>query len=103
MYIVIYARSKVLTVITVAIMYHQAIKLGGWYWHKLLCIHVDRGKNMSVYKMTELAIKKLERFTNRIELIRGIHMIAIDEIGQTLAKLDNLIDNIFKVVCGINV
>ena len=30
-------------------------------------------------------------------------MIANDEIGQTPAKFDNLIDNIFKFVCGMNV
>ena len=30
-------------------------------------------------------------------------MIANDKIGQTLAKFDNMIDNIFKVFCGINV
>ena len=36
MYIVIYAFSKGLTVITVAMMFHQAIQLGGWHWNKLL-------------------------------------------------------------------
>ena len=30
-------------------------------------------------------------------------MIDYDEIGQTTAKFDNMIDNIFKVVCGMNV
>ena len=29
-------------------------------------------------------------------------MIANDKIGQTPAKFDNVIDNIFKAVCGIN-
>ena len=31
MYIVIYARSKGLTVITVSIMCHRVIQLGGWH------------------------------------------------------------------------
>ena len=35
MYIVIYYRSKGLTVIKVAMMCHQAIQLGGWNWHKI--------------------------------------------------------------------
>ena len=52
--------------------------------------------------MIELAIQKLERFKDRIEFIRSIHMIANDKIGQTPAKFDNVIDNIFKVVCGMN-
>ena len=30
-------------------------------------------------------------------------MISNDKIGQTPAKFDNVIDNIFKVVCGMNV
>ena len=52
MYIVIYARSNVLTVITVAIMCHQSIQLGGCHWRKPFCIPVDRGNNMSVYQIT---------------------------------------------------
>ena len=35
MYIVIYDRSKGLTVITVAMMFHLKIQLGGWHCHKL--------------------------------------------------------------------
>ena len=81
MYILIYARSKGLRVITVAIMCHWAIQLGGWNLHKLLWIPVDRGKNISVYRMTELAIKKLERFPDIIEFIQSIHMISNDKIG----------------------
>ena len=49
MYIVIYDQSKGLTVITVAMMCHRAIQLGGWHWHKHLCISVDCGNKMSVY------------------------------------------------------
>ena len=30
-------------------------------------------------------------------------MIANEKIGQNPDKFDNVIDNIFKVVCGINV
>ena len=29
-------------------------------------------------------------------------MVANDEIGQTPSKFDNFIDNIFRVVCGMN-
>ena len=48
MYIVIYAHSKGLNVITVAMMCHREIQLSGWNWNKLLCIPVDPGNNMSV-------------------------------------------------------
>ena len=103
MYILIYARSKGLNVITVAMMCHQAVQLGGWNWHQLLSIPVDRGSNIFVYQMTKLAIQKLSRFPNRIEFIQTIHMISNDKIVQTPAEFDNVMDNIFKVVCGINV
>ena len=49
MYIVVYARSKYLIVIKVAMMRHQEIHLDGWHWHKILCITVDRGNSMSIY------------------------------------------------------
>ena len=104
MYIVLYARSKGLNVITCAMMCHRAIQLGGWHWHKLLCIPVDRGNNMSVYRMTEVAIEKLERrHPMRIAFIRSLDMIANDEIGQSPAEIDNVIDNILKLVCRVNV
>ena len=102
MYIVIYDRSKGLAVVTDSMMCHRAIQLGGFHWNKLLCIPVDCGNTMSVYRMTELAIQKLECFLNIIEFIRSIHIIANDNIGQTPAKFDNLIDNIFKVFCVMN-
>ena len=58
-YIVIYAHSKGLTLITVAMICHREIQLGGWHWHKILCMPVYCGDNMSVYQITELAIHKL--------------------------------------------
>ena len=84
-------------------MLHQSIQLGGGYWNKLLCIPVDSDNNIYVYQMTELAIQKLERFPNKIEFFWSIHMVANGEIGQTPTRFDNVIDNIFKVVCVINV
>ena len=78
-------------------MRHQAIQIGGFHCHQRLCIPVYRGNNMSVYQMVELDIHRLERFPNIIEFIRSIHMIANDKIGQTPAKFDNVIDNIFEV------
>ena len=78
-------------------------KIGGWHCHNLLCIPVDRGNNMSKYQMTELAIKKPERFPNRIEFIWSIHVVVNKENGQTPAKFDNVIDNIFMVVCGVTI
>ena len=103
MYIVIYSRSKGLTVITFSMMCHRAIQLVGCHWNKLLCIPVYRSNKISVYQMTELAIKKLEHFPNIIEFIWSIRMIYNDKIGQTPEEFDHVIDNIFKVVCGMNV
>ena len=96
-YIVIYSPSKGLAVITVAMICHQAIQLGGWHWHKIVCITVDLGNNMSVNQMTELAIHKLERYPDIIKFIWSIHMITNDEFGKTPTKFYNVIDNIFKL------
>ena len=51
MFIVIYDHSKGLTVITFDMMYHRAIQLGGWHWHKLICIRVDCVSKMPVCRM----------------------------------------------------
>ena len=48
---------------------------------------------MSVYRITELVIQKLERFPERIEFILSIHITANSEIGQTPDEFDNVIDN----------
>ena len=53
--------------------------------------------------MTELSIHKLYRFSNRFDFISSIHMLFNDEIDQTTAKFDNVVDNIFKAVCCMNV
>ena len=103
MYVVLYARSKGLTVITVALMAHRAIQLGGWHWHKLLCIPVDRNNNMSVCRTTELAWQKLDRHPQRKEFVKSIHVFFNDEIGQKNAELDNVIDNLSRLVSNNNV
>ena len=38
MFLMIYAILRGLNVISVAMMAHRAIQLGGWHWHKLLRI-----------------------------------------------------------------
>ena len=104
MYVVIYARSKGLTVVSVAMMSHRAIQLGGIHWHKLLGIPVDRSNNMSVFRMTELAIQKLEKYhPMRIKFAKMIDIFAVDELGQSSAQFDNVTDNILRVACGVNI
>jgi len=103
MYMAMYARSQGLTVITIAMMSHRAIQLRGWHWHKLLCIPVDKSNNMSVYRRTELVINKLKRHPKRLEFLKSINLICNDEIGQTQAEFDNVIDNILKLVSHINI
>ena len=45
MYVMLYARSQGLTIMSTAMMAHRACQLGGWHWHKLLSSawpHMDR-------------------------------------------------------------
>ena len=51
---------------------------------------------MSIYRIIELSIWKLEFYPNIIEFIWSIHMITNGKIGQNPAKFDNVIDNISK-------
>ena len=44
----------------------RSIQLGGWHFDKLSCIPIDRGNNISVYQITELAIEKLELFQTEL-------------------------------------
>ena len=53
--------------------------------------------------MIELSIDKLERYPNKIDFIWSIHIDANYKIGQTLSVLDNVINNISKVVCSMNI
>ena len=86
MYLVLHARSKGLTVVTVALMAHRAMQLGGCHWHKLLCILVDRTNNIHVCRTTELAWQKLDRHPYRKEFVKSMHMIFNDEVGQKMLK-----------------
>ena len=89
--------------IKVSIIFHKVIQLDGWCWHKLLCMPVDSGNYISVYQTTDLAIHKLKPFPYIIEFISSTRIIANAKIGQTPAKFDNVIGNIFKAFCGMNV
>jgi len=50
MFLVLYIRSKELSIITIAMIAHYVIQLSSWYWYKLLCILVDRSNNISVFR-----------------------------------------------------
>ena len=103
MCLVLYALSNVLTIITVELMDHRATQLGGLNWHEFLCIPVDRTNIMSVFRLTGLAWKKLDCHPQRKEFVKNIHVIFNDEIGQNNDKIDNFIDNIFRLVSNNNV
>ena len=101
---VIYARSKGLTVITIAMMSHRAIQLGSIHWHKLLCVPVDRLNNMSTYRQTEIAINKMElHHPMHLKFLKSIDVLATDEIGQSSSEFDNVCDNIIRIICAANV
>ena len=49
MSLVFHAYSKVLVLVTVVLVSHRAMQLGGYHWHKLLYVPVDINNNMSVF------------------------------------------------------
>ena len=103
MYLAIYTRSRGLTIINAAMMAHRAIQLGVWHWHKLLRIPVDRTNNISVVKMTEIAIERLGKYPERIKFIKSINLFISDEICQRSAEFDDIIDSICRIIRRLNV
>ena len=100
-YIILYAASKGLTIVTTAIMSKRAIFLGGIHWHQLLCIpHTTNG--LSVHRTAELAICKLLRDPVKLDFIRCLDVIAADELGQLDDKFMGVTNLIFKQIRGSN-
>ena len=87
MCVILYAMSRGLTVISTAMMAHRAIKLGGIHWHKLLSIPVDRTNNMSVARMTEVAIERLEKHPEKLHSLEVLMFLLVMRLDKGLLNL----------------
>ena len=98
-YILLYAISKGLNVITTAIMAKRAMFLGGKHWHYLLCIPPMK-KDFSMHRTAELAICKLLSDPVKLNLIRTCDIIGADEMGQLDDTFMGIVDIIFRQIRG---
>ena len=87
MYVILYAMSRGLTVISTAMMAHRTIQLGGIHWHKLLSIPVDRTNNMSVARMTEVALERLEKHPEKLHSLEVLMFLLVMRSDKGLPNL----------------
>ena len=73
MYLVVYAISKGLTVITTAIMSKRSIELGGIHIHQLFLLPTET--NLTAHRRSELAILKLLKNPKKLDLIKSLDII----------------------------
>ena len=87
MYIVIDYCSKVLTVITVAMMFHQSIQLCGWNWHKFLFIHVDYDKTCLSTECQNLPFRNYNSFQTELGSFRVFILFPMPKLVKLLPNL----------------
>ena len=102
LYMVIYAISQGLMVITTAKMSHRALQLGGTNWDKLLCLR-GNDDNMNTHRRAELAIARIKKNTKKEDLILSLNVIFADELGQLSSEDLSLYDIILRHVRGSNI
>ena len=79
-YSILYAISKGLNVCVTAVMSKRANVLGGIHIHKLFKLPCKNGLN--VHRMAELAVTDMLRAPEKIQVLRTLNILFIDEIGQ---------------------
>ena len=100
-YIMLYAMSQGLLCIPTAMMSRRSVFLGGKHIHILFCIPADR--NVSPHRLAEIAITKLLRDPKKMNLVRSLDCLFLDEIGQLSSEMLAVIDIILRRVKDTNI
>ena len=100
-YVMLYAMSQGLVCIPTAMMSRQSVFLGGKHIHILFGIPAAR--KLSPHRMAEIAITKLLRDPKKINLLRALDCLFLDEIGQLSAELLAVLDIILRRVKDTNI
>ena len=93
-YCILYAHSKGLLAVTTAMMANISVFLGTKHIDWLFCLPFD--KNHSAYKTAEVAIANLMQNPERMNILRTLDILFVDEIGQLPAELLSVIDIILR-------
>jgi hypothetical protein len=100
-YVLLYAMSQGLLCIPTAMMSRRSVFLGGKHIHILFGIPAER--NLSPHRMAEIAITKLLRDPKKLNLLRVLDCLFLDEIGQLSSELLAVLDIIFRRVKDTNI
>jgi predicted GIY-YIG superfamily endonuclease len=93
-----YAMSKGLTTTITAVMAERALFLGGRHIHYLFCIPGENTRNMN--KQIDQSIRGLNQNPERIQFLRMLDILFIDEMGYVSAELLNVMDTVMRHIRG---
>ena len=84
-----------------SVMARRSVFLGSKHIDHMFCLPFDK-KNMSAYKIAEAAISRLQRYPEKLNLLRMLDVLFFDEIGQLPAEIFAAIEIILRRVPDSN-
>jgi hypothetical protein len=101
-YCLIHCFAKGLFGLPTSVMSRRSVFLGSKHLDHMFSLPFDK-KGMSPYRIAELAISRLQRFPEKINLLRILDVLFLDEIGQLPAEMLSTIDIILRRVCNTDI
>ena len=101
-YLILYAISLGLVSVSTSVMARRSCFLGGKHIHRLFLIPTGE-KGQSPHRLAELAICKLLRSPEKLNLLRALDVIFLDEIGQLSAEMLSVLDIILRKTRDSNI
>ena len=101
MYCMLYAISRGLLVITTSMMARRLIALGGKHLHHVFMIPTE--SSLSIHRRAEHAIDRITKNSEKLNLIRTLDVLLLDEIGQLSAEMLSVLDMILRRIRENNI
>ena len=89
-----YAMSRGLNVAITAAMSERSIALGGRHIHFLFCLPGENINN--IHRIIDKAIRGLNKNPERLQFLRTLDVLCIDEMGYVSAEMLNVMDTILR-------
>ena len=93
-YCILHAYSKGLFALPTAMMSRRSVFLGTKHIDWLFCLPFEKIHNPN--RIAEIAMGSLLQYPNKMNILKSIDILLIDEIGQTPAELLSVIDIIIR-------
>ena len=93
-YYPLYTISQGLLCVTLSMMCRRSVYLGGKHVHYIFCLPTER--NLSPHQMAELAITQLLRKPAKLNMLRILNILFLDEAGQISAEIVSVLDIILR-------